>query len=145
MLFEHYLNLKYFLYVIFQFVRAVQEFLIFAKKKRSSYVTLPMPFDSALPPMATTPPPPSPMEPGGGIPLYKHPHYDAEGKPIWFPRIVGGTPATIGKFPSKVSLQMASNGAHFCGGILLTMQHVLTAAHCVSDRRGVPMSVSMVS
>ncbi|KAL1391556.1 hypothetical protein pipiens_003134 [Culex pipiens pipiens] len=124
----------------------------------STNVTLPMPFDSvsdlpplattppspieALPPLATTPPPPSPLE--AGIPLYKHPHFDAEGKPIWFPRIVGGTPATIGEFPSKVSLQLVTNGAHFCGGTLLTMQHVLTAAHCVTDRRGVPMSVSMI-
>ncbi|XP_055616968.1 trypsin beta-like [Toxorhynchites rutilus septentrionalis] len=103
-------------------------------------VTSQMPYDN-LPPLATAGTD-SPIH--GGIPLYKHPHYDESGKVLWFPRILGGTPATVGEFPSKVSLQTSSNSAHICGGTLLTMRHVLTAAHCVTDIRGTPMSVSRI-
>nr|XP_019543397.2 trypsin delta-like [Aedes albopictus] len=104
-------------------------------------VTLPMPFnpENALPPLATTPP-----SVISGIPLYKHPHYDSAGKPLWFPRIIGGTPATLGEFPSKVSLQTTQNSAHFCGGTLLSLRHVLTAAHCITDIQGIPMSASRI-
>ncbi|XP_058467485.1 trypsin beta-like [Malaya genurostris] len=104
-------------------------------------ITLPMPFSTVtyLPPLATT----SPSFPElSSIPLYKHPHYDETGTALWFPRIVGGTPATFGEFPSKVSLQLVLNSAHFCGGTLLTMKHVLTAAHCLSNIEGIPWSPS---
>ncbi|XP_058055225.1 uncharacterized protein LOC131206623 [Anopheles bellator] len=92
-----------------------------------------------LPPLATTPLPIVPAneshwEP---IPHYQHPQYDPTGKVLWFPKIVGGTPATTGEFPAMVSLQQLRNSAHVCGGTLLTMGHVLTAAHCVTDTRGV--------
>ncbi|XP_062542377.1 trypsin beta-like [Armigeres subalbatus] len=125
-------------------------------------LTVPMPFDSAnsLPPLATVPtqlpavtlPVPynprngtnSTTPPMSGIPLYKHPHYDAAGKPVWFPRIIGGTPATLGEFPSKVSLQTSQTSAHFCGGTLLTLRHVLTAAHCITDIQGVPMVATKI-
>ncbi|XP_053679165.1 trypsin beta-like [Anopheles nili] len=107
--------------------------------------TIPVPFNNTLnatlhanqtlpsndlPPLATT----AKWEP---IPRYKHPHYDTSGKLLWFPRIIGGLPATAGEFPAMVSLQLTQNSAHVCGGTLLTMSDILTAAHCVTDVRGV--------
>ncbi|XP_035786291.1 trypsin alpha-like [Anopheles albimanus] len=71
------------------------------------------------------------------IPHYQHPHYDPAGKVLWFPRIVGGSLATVGEFPAMVSLQLVRNSAHVCGGTLLTMAQVLTAAHCVANSAGV--------
>ncbi|XP_058823144.1 trypsin beta-like [Topomyia yanbarensis] len=105
-------------------------------------ITLPVPLStgSYLPPLVTVPPQSRPSV----IPLYKHPHYDESGTALWFPRIVGGTPATFGEFPSKVSIQLVQNSAHFCGGTLLTMKHVLTAAHCVTNDEGIPWSPSRI-
>ncbi|CAI6069639.1 unnamed protein product [Clonostachys chloroleuca] len=42
--------------------------------------------------------------------------------------IVGGTTASSGEFPYIVSL--SSGGSHFCGGVLLNANTVVTAGHC---------------
>ena len=44
------------------------------------------------------------------------------------PEIVGGTVAAAGDFPYIVSL--SKSNSHFCGGVLLNANTVLTAAHC---------------
>lgn len=46
-------------------------------------------------------------------------------------RIVDGEAIEIGDTPWQVSLQ--NMGYHFCGGAIITRNHVLTAAHCVDD------------
>lgn len=52
------------------------------------------------------------------------------------PLIVGGTPATISDAPWQVGLISASAGndfdGQFCGGTLIDVDWVLTAAHCLS-------------
>src|SRR5262249_39139957 len=48
--------------------------------------------------------------------------------------IVGGSPASISKFPWQISLQeftLQGTWHHFCGGSILSVRYVLTAHHCV--------------
>jgi len=45
--------------------------------------------------------------------------------------IHGGETAEKGEFPHMVQLQRLSGG-HYCGGSIITDEHVLTAAHCVT-------------
>ncbi|KAI1957759.1 hypothetical protein LOZ58_005509 [Ophidiomyces ophidiicola] len=46
-------------------------------------------------------------------------------------RIINGSPATLGQFPSLVSI--SRDGEHICGGALLDGRNVLTAAHCFAS------------
>lgn len=55
-----------------------------------------------------------------------------------FSRIMGGRDAVPHSYPWMVSLAKRSlNNLHLCGGVLLTRRHVLTAAHCIEDFKGV--------
>ncbi|KAJ6637746.1 Trypsin-1, partial [Pseudolycoriella hygida] len=47
-------------------------------------------------------------------------------------KIVGGEDAVKGEFPAQISLQNRHKN-HFCGGTLINENHVLTAAHCVTN------------
>ncbi|KAI1293674.1 Suppressor of tumorigenicity 14 -like protein [Halotydeus destructor] len=44
--------------------------------------------------------------------------------------IINGVDAYAHQYPWQVSLQMKSEGSHFCGGSLISKCHVLCAAHC---------------
>ncbi|XP_013914991.1 PREDICTED: transmembrane protease serine 12-like [Thamnophis sirtalis] len=49
-------------------------------------------------------------------------------------RIVGGRDAPLGAWPWQVSLQVYSLGVgyhHICGGVVITNNSLLTAAHCI--------------
>lgn len=78
------------------------------------------------------------------LPHLPDPKYDEEGDVLWFPRIIGGSRAQLGEFPSKVSLQTRT-GSHFCGGNLITSNHVLSAAHCVVPEDGFLLNPASVS
>jgi secreted trypsin-like serine protease len=48
-------------------------------------------------------------------------------------KIIGGKDAEIKEFPHQVSLRYIDGNKHFCGGSIITNQHILTAAHCVKN------------
>ena len=53
------------------------------------------------------------------------------------PRIVGGM-ASDERYPWMVSIQ---SGGHFCGGVLIGKDWVLTAAHCMEDRSPIQLTL----
>lgn len=50
-------------------------------------------------------------------------------------RIIRGTDAMAGEFPGIVNLEMVQSdgGISMCGGTLIDMSHILTAAHCLYE------------
>ncbi|XP_018018851.1 proclotting enzyme isoform X2 [Hyalella azteca] len=48
-----------------------------------------------------------------------------------FTRIVGGTETYRHEYPWQAALVQTATGEQFCGGSLITNQHILTAAHCL--------------
>lgn len=52
-----------------------------------------------------------------------------------FPKISGGRPADPGEWPWMAALLPDQYSAAFCGGVLITDRHVLTAAHCTRKFR----------
>ncbi|KAL7288426.1 hypothetical protein TKK_0017510 [Trichogramma kaykai] len=52
------------------------------------------------------------------------------------PRIIGGQFAPTRRFLHQVSLQLIGKGCSFhqCGGSIIDSMHIITAAHCVTDK-----------
>jgi secreted trypsin-like serine protease len=60
------------------------------------------------------------------------------------PKIIGGTAVANGKYSFVAALLNTANShtpsnQQFCGGSLIDQDSVLTAAHCVTGRRGIPV------
>lgn len=95
---------------------------------------------------------------------------NGDGSSLMGPRIIGGSPVPLGEFRGivsvrliqlacfskiiihlkiplfyQVSIQTSRSNNHFCGGTLITVNNVLTAAHCVVDKNGVVAQPSSVS
>mmetsp|Transcript_22843 Transcript_22843/g.54691 ORF Transcript_22843/g.54691 Transcript_22843/m.54691 type:complete len:406 (-) Transcript_22843:151-1368(-) len=48
--------------------------------------------------------------------------------------VIGGEPAPPGRFPYFASLRRPGSETHFCGGVLVARNKVLTAAHCLDEK-----------
>ncbi|XP_071637582.1 chymotrypsin-2-like [Temnothorax longispinosus] len=59
------------------------------------------------------------------------------------PRIINGEDVKQGEIPYQVSLQMPSNSFHFCGGSIVNLNFVVTAAHCVEGK--LPRDVKVIA
>ena len=73
---------------------------------------------------------------------YKHlPLFQDCGRQQLSSRIIGGSVAKLGQWPWQLSLHFG--GSHICGGILVSPDFVVTAAHCFprSVTRGQQCSV----
>ncbi|XP_043471018.1 trypsin-1-like [Leptopilina heterotoma] len=65
-------------------------------------------------------------------------------------RIVNGTEAYLGQFPQQVSLRRTGSKQHFCGGSIVGLKYIVTAAHCmfVGDHMEIaipPTSITIVA
>ena len=47
---------------------------------------------------------------------------------------MGGSDAEVRAHPWQVALKWRSKDKSFCGGVLITERHVLTAAHCAEEK-----------
>lgn len=56
-------------------------------------------------------------------------------------KIVGGEAARSQSWGWAVSIRRRATNAHFCGGSIISSQHVLTAAHCVVGTTSVSLRV----
>merc|ERR1719304_90985 len=56
-------------------------------------------------------------------------------------RIVGGVETEANEYPWQVALVSSSGSRPFCGGTLISNQHVLTAAHCTAGSSASGISV----
>lgn len=49
-------------------------------------------------------------------------------------KIVGGVETGVNEYPMMVGLVDPYRREVYCGGSIISLKHVLTAAHCVTDR-----------
>ncbi|MBU6335548.1 MAG: serine protease [Chloroflexi bacterium] len=69
-------------------------------------------------------------------------HVAADELPTPEPRIVGGVEAAPGEIPWQVAVYPAG---YLCGGSLVDAGYVITAAHCVVNDAGAPISPSQIT
>jgi len=59
-------------------------------------------------------------------------------------RIVGGVQTEVNEYPWQVGLVPSNGKQPFCGGSIISNQHILTAAHCTFDQSGQRLAPSQV-
>lgn len=57
---------------------------------------------------------------------------------------LNGRNVNIAEYPYQVSLQLARNGMHLCGGGILSDRWILTAAQCTQGAESMPENVDVV-
>lgn len=58
--------------------------------------------------------------------------------------IIGGKRAEPGQWPSLAAILLNATRQFFCGGNLITDRHVLTAAHCVHEKRQAKLTAAEI-
>ena len=71
---------------------------------------------------------------------HHHYHHFRSDLPPVSARVVGGGESPDGRFPWMTGL-LDAFGFNFCGGALISRRHVLTAAHCVHNKRATDIKV----
>merc|ERR1712227_199074 len=56
-------------------------------------------------------------------------------------RIVGGVETEVNEYPWQVGLVNTQGKTPFCGGTLISNQHVLTAAHCTAGKQTIDIEI----
>lgn len=51
--------------------------------------------------------------------------------------IVGGSTIKRGQWPFIVALFRSKTEKYFCGGTIISMKHIITAAHCISPKHSI--------
>jgi secreted trypsin-like serine protease len=64
-----------------------------------------------------------------------------ERQPLLAGRIVGGIEALEYEFPWQASVRRKSTGSHFCGGMIINENWILTAAHCMDGETANAVSI----
>lgn len=59
-------------------------------------------------------------------------------------RIINGERASIGQFPHQASIRQSRDRRHFCGGVIISDQFVLTTANCMQGTLSFPSNVIVV-
>lgn len=60
-----------------------------------------------------------------------------------FPKITGGRPADPGEWPWMAAIMVTGDELNYCGGVLISDRHVLTAAHCLERIKAVELTVRL--
>ncbi|XP_046441759.1 transmembrane protease serine 9-like [Daphnia pulex] len=133
-----------------EIIATLNTFVIYACPINSDYIGVCCPDNTQQTVPATRPPPPPPPTPTtlapittaaqstkapiattvAAVPTAATPKKGCGELRKQMTRIVGGVPADTGEWPWMAAL-LRDKTDQYCGGVLITDQHILTASHCV--------------
>lgn len=126
---------RHFQYCILpEFSNSYNTFLRYACLIEGRYVGVccPRPAPALATPAPPLPPPPTPAPSPPPQQQSQGTNFGCGVNALTATRIVGGTATRVGEHPWMVSIMRTGvNPNQYCGGVLLSTRHVLTAAHCL--------------